>query len=84
MRGKPKEAQRAPQGDPTESTARSDLRSFGALGSVGGPLDMIYRKEEREPKGEEGKGKVGRRDVYAGSNTPLGIGPANFAGDTRG
>ena len=64
----PREAQRRPKGPPRgskEATPTSGPPSFGALGSVGGPLDMIYRKEKRE-KGEEGKGKgkVGRRDVY--------------------
>jgi hypothetical protein len=63
---RPREAQRGPKGPPRrpkESTARSDPPSFGALGSVGGPLDMIYQGRKRE-KGEEGRGKIGRRDVY--------------------
>ena len=63
-----REAQRGPKGtprEPKESTARSDGPSFGALGSVGALLDMIYQGRKRE-KGEEGRGKLGRRDVYWG------------------
>jgi hypothetical protein len=65
-RRQPREAQRGPKGPPRgskEATAPSDGPSFGALGSVGGPLDMIYQGRKRK-EGEEGRGKIGRRDVY--------------------
>ena len=65
---RPREAQTGPKGpprEPKETTAPSGPPSFGALGSVGGPLDMIYQGRKRE-KGEEGRGKLGRRDVYWG------------------
>ena len=60
--GSPKRPKGTPKG-PKESTPRSGPPSFGALGSVGGPLDMIYQGRKRE-KGEEGRRKIGRRDVY--------------------
>ena len=65
---RPREAQRCPKGPPRgpkEATPPSDGPSFGALGSVGGPLDMIYQGRKRK-EGEEGRGKIGRRDVYSG------------------
>ena len=66
-RGKTAEGSpKTPKGPPKgfqEATPTSGPPTFGALGSVGGPLDMIYQERKRE-KGEEGRGKLGRRDVY--------------------
>ena len=44
---------------------------------MGGPLDMIYHGRKRK-EGEEGRGKIGRMDVYWRSNTPRAVGSANL------
>ena len=74
---------RPPPRGPEETTPRSGPPSFGALGPVGGLLDMIYQGRRKRGR-EKGKGKIGRRDLYWGSNTPMAVGLANFYPKRKG
>ena len=77
---RPRGTQRGAKGAPRArkgTRATSDRPSFGALGPVGGPVDMIYQGRRKRGRGKM-KGQIGRRDLYSGSNTPRAVGPANL------